>query len=70
MKTALETNKTTHASQYAHEDEHFWRKHLVAFPRSGLTKAAYCRENAINYNRFFYRINNIASLRSIMTPTI
>lgn len=56
METTSEINKTIHISRYINEDENFWRKHVIAYPDSGLTKAAYCRENSINYDRFFYWI--------------
>jgi hypothetical protein len=70
METASKINKTPYVSRYAHEDENFWRKHVVAFPGSGLTKAAYCRENAINYDRFFYWIKKISSPQKILSKKI
>lgn len=48
-----------------YEDENFWKKHVAAFPESGLTKAAYCRKNAINYALFFYWVKKISSPQKI-----
>ena len=61
METTLEINKIPNALKYAYEDENFWRKHVIAFPKSGLTKKAYCRQHKVNYPRFFYWIRKISS---------
>lgn len=70
METSSEINKTTHVSRYTNEDENFWRKHVIAYPDSGLTKVAYCRENAINYDRFFYWIKKISSPQKTLLKKI
>ena len=70
MKTASEINKTTCVSRYVHEDESFWRKHVTAFSESDLIKSVYCRENGINYNRFFYWVNKISSPQKILSKKI
>lgn len=72
METALEIKKI-HVSK--HKDENFWRKHISVFPDSGLSKTAYCKKNAINYNRFFYWIRKVSSKdnkkhASLTTPLI
>jgi hypothetical protein len=30
----------------------YWRHHVEAFARSGLSKVTYCQENQINYSCF------------------
>lgn len=64
MRTALTINQKTHLSSHENQNENFWKKHVAAFPDSGLTKAAYCRENLINYNRFFYWIKRLSRSQS------
>ena len=61
MEATSEINKIPNALKYAHEDEDFWRKHVIAFPKSGLTKKAYCKQHKVNYPRFFYWIRKISS---------
>lgn len=53
-----------------YEDENFWKKHVRDFPESGLTKAAYCRKNAINYALFFYWVKKISSPQKILSKNI
>lgn len=40
--------------RYVGEDEFFWRNHLLCLERSGLTRADYCKEKGLNYDRFRY----------------
>jgi hypothetical protein len=40
--------------RYVEEDESFWRNHLLCLERSGLTRANYCKEKGVNYDRFGY----------------
>ena len=68
MEIPSEINKIIHASKY--KDENFWRKHVIAFPDSGLTKAAYCRENSINYDVFLYWVKKISSPQKILSKKI
>lgn len=68
METTPEINKIAHASKY--KDENFWRKHVIAYPDSRLTKAAYCRENVINYDVFLYWIKKILSPQKIFSKKI
>ena len=34
--------------------EQYWKKHVARQKYSGLSKAAYCRQHQLNYNRFYY----------------
>lgn len=61
METTLEINKIPNALKYVYEDENFWKKHVIAFPKSGLTKKAYCKQHKVSYPRFFYWIRKISS---------
>lgn len=56
METAQPRTRKTYISRYADEDENFWRNHIANFSLSGLTKTNYCKQNGINYARFFYWI--------------
>jgi len=56
METASERTRKIYTPRYANEDENFWRNHIANFSLSGLTKTDYCKQNGINYGRFFYWI--------------
>jgi hypothetical protein len=45
----------------ADESETFWKKHHLDFSASGLTRAVYCKTQAINYDRFGYWIRKLSS---------
>jgi len=47
--------------RYTHEDESFWKKHQLDFSASGLARKAYCKMQAINYDRFSYWIKKLNS---------
>lgn len=70
MKTVSGINKKTYVSRYTHEDENFWKQHIATIPGSGLTKAAYCKSNAINYGRLFYWIKKLSSPQKILSKKI
>lgn len=59
MQTVQSTKKFV--SRYIHEDENFWKKHQLDFSASGLTRAVYCKTQAINYDRFGYWIRKLNS---------
>ena len=48
-------------SRYNNEDNIFWQKHQLDFSASGLTRSAYCKKQAINYDRFSYWLKKLAS---------
>lgn len=54
METASERTRKAYTPRYVNEDENFWRNHIDNFSLSGLTKTDYCKQNRINYGRFFY----------------
>lgn len=60
METAQPRTRKTYIPRYANEDENFWRNHIVNFSRSGLAKTDYCKQNGINYGRFFYWIRMLS----------
>lgn len=47
-------------SRYTHESEIFWKKHQSDFEASGLIRSAYCKKQAINYDRFGYWLKKLA----------
>lgn len=50
-------------SRYNNENNSFWKKHQLDFAASGLTtRSAYCKKQAINYDRFGYWLKKLASL--------
>ena len=52
--------KKPFVKRYVGEDEGFWHKHISACFASGLSKNAYCKENKLNYARFFYWIKKLS----------
>jgi transposase len=36
------------------EKRRYWRKHIAAWRRSGLSQSAYCRENDLSFHQFRY----------------
>src|SRR3990167_9084152 len=60
METAQSKTRKTYTPRYASEDENFWRNHIANFSLSGLAKTAYCKQNGINYGRFFYWIRMLS----------
>jgi hypothetical protein len=55
MKTALSKSVNVTASQ---EDKSYWERHIKAQRASGISRAAYCRINHVNYDRMTYWIKN------------
>jgi hypothetical protein len=56
-------------SRYVEEDEVFWKKHIETHLTSGLSKRSYCKENRINYARFFYWIKKFSQQPKSSTLT-
>ena len=58
--------------QIKHGREH-WQAHMEAWQRSGLSRAAYCRQHGINKNTFAYwrhRLKeNAAPVKLVQLPT-
>lgn len=59
------------------EDEDFWRKQLEEFKSSQLTRAAYCRQSELNYDRFGFWYKRLQKnplvpikIKSKMTSTL
>lgn len=55
MKTAILKSVNATASQ---EDKFYWESHIKAQRASGISRAAYCRINHVNYDRMGYWIKN------------
>ena len=47
------TTSSVEPSQFT-ENESFWKRHLKLQKNSGLSRAKYCRENNLDYDRFGY----------------
>ena len=54
MKTAI--SKLVAAT--SQEDKTYWERHIKAQRTSGISRAAYCRNNDVNYDRFTYWLKN------------
>jgi len=55
MKTVISKSINATASQ---EDKAYWERHVKAWRVSGISRAAYCRINHVNYDRMTYWIKN------------
>lgn len=42
----------------------YWQHHIAAFNGSHLSKAAYCRQHDVNYDRLLYWINKLVGTKS------
>ena len=54
MKTAI--SKSVNAT--SQEDESYWEHHIKSQRASGISRAAYCRINHVNYDRLNYWLKN------------
>ena len=50
------------------ENEDFWKQQLEKLKASGLSRAQYCRENGVNYDRFGYWITRLCPMPSSFLP--
>jgi hypothetical protein len=50
------------------ENEEFWKQQLEKLKSSGLSRAQYCGENSINYDRFSYWIKRLNQTPSTFIP--
>jgi len=50
------------------ETKEFWEQELEKLKTSGLSRAQYCRENGINYERFNYWIKKLNPEASTFIP--
>lgn len=50
------------------ESEEFWKQQLEKLKTSGLSRAQYCRENGVNYDRFGYWITRLRTMSSAFIP--
>jgi hypothetical protein len=48
-------------SRYTSENENFWRHHIATCSTSGVSRAIYCKQNNINYDRFGYWMRKLSS---------
>jgi len=50
------------------ETEEFWKQQIEKLKTSGLSRARYCREHSINYDRFGYWITRLSPTPSTFLP--
>lgn len=50
------------------ENKSFWEQELEKLKSSGLSRAKYCRESGINYERFNYWIKKLNPVTSTFVP--
>lgn len=50
------------------ESEEFWKQQLEKLKTSGLSRAQYCRENGVNYDRFGYWITRLRPTSPAFIP--
>ncbi len=50
------------------QSEDFWKKQLENLKESGLSRAQYCRENRVNYDRLGYWIKKLRPIPSTFLP--
>jgi hypothetical protein len=55
MKTVISKSVKSTASQ---EDKAYWERHIKSQRASGISRAAYCRINHVNYDRLSYWLKN------------
>jgi len=61
-------SETTDASATMTEDTSFWKKHIEGHRSSKLSRAAYCRQQGINYDRFQYWHKKLTSPSKKLIP--
>lgn len=55
-------------SQPAIESKEYWEQQLEQLKLSGLTRAKYCKENDVNYDRFGYWLTKLRPMSSEFVP--
>src|SRR3990167_2250093 len=50
------------------ENKEFWQNQLEKLKASGLTRAQYCRDNGVNYDRFVYWLKQLSPASSTFVP--
>lgn len=55
-------------SQAVIESKEFWEQQLAKLESSGLSRAQYCRENRVNYDRFGYWLTRLRPTASKFLP--
>lgn len=53
----MSTENSSISKQSQIEDEPFWKNHYEQMKSGGVSRARYCRDNQLNYDRFGYWIN-------------
>lgn len=55
-------------SQPTIESKEYWEQQLEQLKLSGLTRAKYCKENGVNYDRFGYWLAKLRPMSSGFVP--